>query len=138
MEKKLLLALSAIFLISCSKDDDVNMGHLTGRKWYRSYHIFNGTNFPYDHSCPASKDYLEFLADADTFKDVVYTSLSGCIPREEVGTYSVNGKIITRSGQIIRSEVNELTSTKLTLTDYIDTDGNGTVERTSKNVYTSD
>lgn len=134
MKKKLLLAFTAIFIISCSDDDSVNMGHLTGRKWYiSSYESGLGVR-SYHHECSTSKDYIEFSTETDTFTDISYAK-DCSIYSQESGTYSVKGTTITRTGETVRSEVKELSSNKLVTEDFLDGDGNGSVDYHLKITY---
>ena len=128
MTRKILaLGFAALFLASCSKDDDnsIDESKLT-KKWYFESTKVGGVTFPYDDHEECGKDYVEFVPGG-VFRDV---DVWDCEDDVYTGTWDLDGKKLTivEGGEADSVTITTLTATKLVVKSTFDFDGDGTEE----------
>lgn len=99
MKKVLTLAMAALFLASCSSDDNdeptINVDHLQKRWYPESTRLNDGDPQPYDGHESCGKDYTEFQANnAMREVDVVDCQTD---PVVTTGTYNLQDETLTTS-----------------------------------------
>jgi len=133
MKKVLTLAIAALFLASCSSDDNdepkINLDHLQKRWYPESTRFNNGEPQPYEGHEACGKDYTEFQAN-NVLKEVDVVDCQ-TDPTVTNGTYTVQDETLTTNlGTTIVYTIKKLTANELQL----ETTFNG---NTITDIYTS-
>ncbi len=133
MTKKFLaLGFAALFLASCSKDDDnsIDASKLT-KKWYYESTKINGVVIPYTDHEECGKDYIEFV-EGGVMRDV---DVWDCVEDVETYAWSLSGKKLTivDGTDVETATVKTLSNTKLVISAKYDLDGDGTDETVYEN-----
>lgn len=131
-KKFLVLGFAALFLASCSKDDDnsIDASKLT-KKWYYESTKVAGVTIPYTDHEECGKDYVEFVAGG-VMRDV---DVWDCEEDVFLLGWSLSGNklTVTDGTDVETATVKTLSNTKLVVSSKFDFDGDGTEETVYQN-----
>lgn len=134
--KLFALGIAALFIASCSKDDDGGSidKDMLQKKWYNESTIVNGITIPYDDHEVCGKDYWEFRSNGV----LRVVDVWNCEEDVEEATWSVSGKKLTISfdGESDSATIKKLTEETLILNVKYDIDDDGDDDNVQE-VYTS-
>ncbi|PZR19022.1 MAG: hypothetical protein DI539_15395 [Flavobacterium psychrophilum] len=96
MKKIIALSFAFVVLAACSSDDSPsstqNYSQLILGKWYFVESTYDGIAVPYEHDCPANRDYEEFTSDG--VGKYVGHNTECEVDEEESGLYEIEGNIL--------------------------------------------